>query len=340
MVGLLGRGQQRRGGRRETGVAIGGSSVAGVAEWRGELVAVTAAGVVVRSADAQSWERIPARGFTPPPPDEREGEREGEEECTGDAVRGLAARNDLLVAVGERAFPPEPGDDYCDARLKLWRSTDATTWTMVEPSGLAETDRVDAVVSHPAGFLAFGFPRVADRDEDEPEGTGLTVWRSNDGVTWEVLPTAGLSKPGEYKYQFVNSVAVRGDGMLAAIGTECVDCFDDHNRALWRSDSPSSWQELRFSGLDQLDHANSDIVPTVAATSEGYLAFASVGEDHSDDRAPAMWTSSDGQRWEVTELDGPSPSGGSIDAAITTSRGAVALDNTRVGLVVWRVDAR
>jgi hypothetical protein len=159
-------------------------------------------------------------------------------------------------------------------------------------------------------------------------------------VTWEVLRTEGLSKPGEYKYQSVNSVAVRGDGMLAAIGTECLDCFDDHVVALRRSDVVSAWQELAFSGLDAVDQANSDIVPAVAATSEGYLAFASVGEQHSEGRTPALWSSADGQRWEASELEGPSPSGGSMDAAISTSRAAVALDNTRAGLVVWRVEPR
>lgn len=321
----------------ETGVSLGNSSIAGVAEWRGELVAITGDGTVARSADTRAWERVPATGFAPSARAGREGEGE---ECAGDGVRGLAARNGLLVAVGERAVPPEPGDDYCDARLKLWRSTDAATWTVVEPSGLAETDRVDAVASHPAGFLAFGFPRVADRDEDEPEGTGLTVWRSNDGVSWEVVPTVGLSKPGEYKYQFVNSVAVRGDGMLAAVGTECLDCFDDHVVALWRSDGVSAWQELTFTGLDDLDQANSDIVPAVAAATDGYAAFASVGEEHSDDRTPALWSSPDGQQWEASRLEGPSPTNGTMDAAISTSRGAVALDNTRGGLVVWRVEAR
>jgi hypothetical protein len=319
----------------ETGLALGGYSIAGVAEWRGDLVAITGAGAVARSPDARRWEEVPATGFAPPERDGRDGE-----ECAGDAVRGLAARNGLLVAVGQRAVPPEPGDDYCDARLKLWRSSDATTWEAAEPSGLAETDHVDAVVSDAAGFLAFGSSRVADRDKDESRGRGLTVWRSSDGVTWEVLPTEGLSKPGEYKYQAVNSVAVRGERMLAAIGTECVDCYDDHVVALWRSDGVGAWQELKFSGLDALDQANSDIVPAVAATTQGYLAFASVGEEHSEDRTPALWSSTDGQEWEASELEGPSPSGGSMDAAITTSRGAVALDNTRVGLVVWRVEPR
>ncbi len=135
-------------------------------------------------------------------------------------------------------------------------------------------------------------------------------------------------------------MAVRDDEMLAAIGTECVGCFDDDVVALWRSDGASAWQELRFSGLEALDQANSDIVPAIAATDQGYVAFASVGEDHGDDRTPAVWSSSDGERWEQAALVGPSPSDGSMDAAASTQHGVVALDSTLRGLVVWRVESR
>jgi hypothetical protein len=154
----------------ETGVVLE-YSVAGVVEWRGGLVVVTTAGEVVRSDDGRRWHTVPATGFTP-----RERGGRDREACAGDSVRGVAARNGFIVAVGQRAVPPEPGDDYCDARLKLWRSTDATAWEAFEPSGPAETDLVDTVVSHTTGFLAFGSSRVPDRDEDEPQGRGLTVW--------------------------------------------------------------------------------------------------------------------------------------------------------------------
>jgi hypothetical protein len=323
----------------ETGIALE-YHVAGVVEWQDELVALTSGGEVVRSGDGRAWETIPASGFASR--DRARGEGGEGDACAGDTVRGVAARNGLLVAVGARAVPPEPGDDYCDARLKLWRSGDATTWEPVEPSGLAETDSLDTVVADTSGFLAFGYSRVspATDEDDEEQGRGLTVWRSSDGVTWEPVPTEGLSKPTAYKYQFVNSVAVRDDRMLAAIGTECVGCYDDDVVALWRSDGPSAWQELRFSGLDELDQANSDIVPAVAATNQGYVAFASVGKDHGDDRTPAVWSSTDGERWEQAALVGPSPSDGSMDAAASTRHGAFALDSTLRGLVVWRVESR
>ena len=155
------------------------------------------------------------------------------------------------------------------------------------------------------------------------------------------MPAEGLSKPAEYSYQSVNSVAARGDGgMLAALAVECLGCFHDDVVAFWRSDGARAWQEVAASGLDALDQASSDIVPAVAATRDRYLAFASVGKDHADDRTPTMWQSTDGARWEGIRLAGPPPSDGAMDAATAWSGGVVALDSTRRGLVVWRVDAR
>lgn len=315
----------------ETGLDLGGHQVAGVVEWRGDLLAVSTGGAVVRSPDGRRWENVAATGFAP---------RHGDD-CVGDAVGGIAAANDVLVAVGQRYVPPDPGDDYCETRLKLWRSPEGTAWEVVEPSGLGETDRVETVVTHAGGVLAFGSSPFPSAQNDEEQGLGVTVWRSLDAQAWEAVPTRGSSKPTEYKYQFASSVASKGDGMLAAFGTECLECYDDHVLALWRSDGANQWQELKVSGLDALDQANSDIVPVVARVSQGFVAFASVGPDHSyEKRTPAIWFSSDGERWEAAEMDGPPPDSGSMDAALGTTRGVVALDNTRRGLVVWRVVPR
>jgi hypothetical protein len=311
----------------ETGVGLDRGAVAGVVEWRGALVAVTSAGAVTRSPDVQRWEKVAATGFTPP----------GRDACRGDAVGSIAAGKELLIAVGEQYVPPEPSEEYCETRLRVWRSRDAATWEVVESVGIEDTDRVDAVMADTAGFLAFGSAPVPENEASPEHGRGVTLWRSTDGQSWERVPTEDLSKPGEYKYQSIKSIAARGTHTLAVMSTECVECFDDDVLGAFRSDGGGRWSELKLSGLDALDQANSDLIPAVAATSQGYFAFASVGEEHSDNREPAAWFSADGARWDELALDGPSPSSGSMDAAASTSRGVVALDNTRSGLVVWRV---
>jgi hypothetical protein len=313
----------------ETGLGLGGGRVAGVVEWQGDLLAMSSAGAVVRSPDGRRWDNVAATGFAP---------RRGDD-CAGDAVRGIAAGKQFLVAVGEQFVPPDPGEDYCERRLRLWRSREGTDWQVVNPAGLGESDRVDTVVTDAGRILAFGFPPVARSEGDQEQGSGVTVWRSDDGQAWEAVPTRGLSKPGEYKYQSAGSVATKGGRMLAAFGTECLDCNDDDVVALWRSEQANVWQELKFSGLDALDQANSDIIPVVAQVSQGFVAFASVGPDHDyDERTPALWFSPDGEHWEAAELDGPPPTYGAMDATAATSRGVVALDNTPRGLVVWRVE--
>ena len=78
-----------------------------------------------------------------------------EKETPARATRSEGSRPGTVFSLRwGRAVPPEPGDDYCDARLKLWRSGDATTWEPVEPSGLAVTDSLDTVAADTSGFLA------------------------------------------------------------------------------------------------------------------------------------------------------------------------------------------
>jgi hypothetical protein len=316
----------------ETGVDVGDSSIAGVAEWRGEVVAVTTAGAVVRTSDARAWVTGSAvfAGAGP--------------RCTGAAVGGLAARDDLLVAVGHRYLPPEPGDEYCGTAPMAWRSRDAQTWEALAPAALSDQDSIDVVTTDANGFVAYGSPPFVARDNQDDEedelGRGVAVWRSDDGLAWEAVLADGLSQPTRYKYQSIKSVAARAGQTLAVMSTECVGCYDDDTLGAFRADDAGRWSEVEPSGLRGLDQANSDLIPVVAAAETGYLAFASVGAEHSDDRAPATWFSTDGERWDEVELEGPSPSGGSMDAATSTSHGVIALDSVRGELVVWRVAPR
>jgi hypothetical protein len=314
----------------ETGVDLGDRSIAGAAGWRGEVVAVTTTGAVVRTSDAREWVAGTAvfAGAGP--------------QCTGAVVGGLAARDDLLVAVGYRYLPPEPGDEYCETAPMVWRSRDAQTWEALAPAGLSEQDSIDVVTTDENGFVAYGSPpfvaRDNENDEEDELGRGVAVWRSDDGSAWQAVLADGLSQPTRYKYQRIKSVAARAGQTLAVMSTECVGCFDDDALGAFRADDAARWSEVEPSGLQALDQANTDLIPAVAAVETGYLAFASVGAEHSDDRAPATWFSTDGERWDEVELGGPSPSGGSMDAATSTSHGVIALDSVRGELVVWRVE--
>ena len=77
------------------------------------------------SSPARWWRQVPATGFIP----RTTTRREYGEACAGDTVGGVAAGNGLLVAVGAQAVDPEPGDEYCDARRRVWVSNDAATCT-------------------------------------------------------------------------------------------------------------------------------------------------------------------------------------------------------------------
>ena len=153
----------------------------------------------------------------------------------------------------------------------------------------------------------------------------------------------GLSDPAGYSLQAVHVVAVRGDTWLAALGTECAGCYDDFAFGLWRSDDGgATWAELDdVEGLDDIELPNSDVLPVVVATDDGFLAFgrAEVFErDEDEGQLFRVWRSDDGQRWEEVgsgeAAAAESHFSDSIDAATVTDDAVIVLYAAGNGLVV------
>jgi hypothetical protein len=79
----------------------------------------------------------------------------------------VAAGDGFLVAVGQQSVDPKPGDEYCDARSKVWVSDDAATWRAVEPAGPSPTDgSMDAATAWSGGVVALDSTRQ-----------GVVLWR-------------------------------------------------------------------------------------------------------------------------------------------------------------------
>ena len=116
---------------------------------------------------------------------------------------GVAVGPSAMVAVGGRACERTPGDDIGACWGQPWVSADGVTWEAVEAhaSGL-DLGRFRAATSGPevgiegvgygtGGFVAFGWAQ-SDRDSvvgTGPSGVTPALWRSDDGRSWERLPT-------------------------------------------------------------------------------------------------------------------------------------------------------
>jgi len=325
-------------------------SIAGVVEWEGGLLAVDRAGTVLRAENEYDWKvsvaKLPG---------------------ADGGVTGLARVGDTLLAVG-LSDVGRSEDDYAFEPL-VWRSEDGRVWDEVPPTGLAEAGvsvRTHTLTTDADGFVLFGShfpPRFSDDeaiDEEEgddeeveevegpppdPDAEGLVVWRSTDGGSWQRVAEDGLSDPAGYSLQAVHTVAVRGETLLAALGTECAGCYDDFAFGIWRSDDGgATWAELEdVEGLDDIELPNSDVLPVVVATADGFLAFGRADVFERDENEAALfrvWRSDDGARWEevgsAEARAAESHFSDSIDAATVTDDAVIALYAAENGLVVLR----
>jgi hypothetical protein len=309
--------------------------VNGVVEWEDGFVAVTSSGVVFRSPDGDQWETLDATGL---------GGRESEGEI---AVAGLAAGDGFLLAAGGRGVPV--GEDEVETSPVVWRSEDGEAWEELETSGLT-VEYTDALVAHDGAFLLFGGEEVPEppglKSDEEEEETGepgtvpvTTVWRSSDGEQWEAVGDP-VTPPGENSSEGLGAVAVIGDRLLASLGAECYDCYDDFSNALFRSDDRgSTWRELDDTGLDDLDLANTDVIPRVVGFEDGFVAVGT--SQDGDDTVATLWRSTDGEKWtDKMQLGGPREYeyAADIDAMVATETGVVVLELRGDELAVWRVE--
>lgn len=320
--------------------------VNGVVAWKDGFVAVTGEGVVLRSPDGEEWDTVDATGLDDDPDPDAE-------PIIRTDLAGITAGDGFLLAAGTRAV----GTSEDEARFvpMAWRSEDGETWQQLETSGLTAR-YVDAIVTSDGAFLAFGtedIPRppglVTDEDLEEEEadaGESDTIavsstWRSEDGEQWELVGE-NIIPPGENAYEDIAAVAVLDRELLASLGVECSGCHDDYAYVLSKSeDGGETWGELEPSGLDDIELANTDVIPRVVGFDSGFVAVGT--SEDGDDTVATLWRSADGKKWtDETSLGGPRDYGyaESIDAIAATETGVIVLELRGDELAVWRVDLR
>ena len=311
-------------------------SVAGVTAWREGAVAITRDGSVLRSSDGRRWDALETAGLVG-----------GEVARESTRFSGIAAGDGFVLAAGTRAV--ETDEDQASFTPVLWRSDDGEQWERIEPRGLTARF-LDAVVASEDGFVVFGNedvpppPAYVPTDEEAEDGElpatipVTSTWRSSDGEAWErfgenVLP------PGENSLEGVAAAAIVGDEVLASLGAECNGCYDDFAFILSKSDDGGkSWNELDPAGLDDLDLANSDVIPVIASTDSGFVA---VGTSGAEDTEATLWRSDDGHDWAgKRRLGGPKIEAyaDGIDAVAATDSGVIALKIWGDRLIVWQVE--
>lgn len=214
-------------------------------------------------------------------------------------------------------------------RPAVWRSSDGRDWTRV-PVDLPAPAAMYAVERTETGFVAIG--------HEQPQGGESRVaafWRSTDGRDWTKVEDVD---PGVQPVQSVLGLAV-GDAAAVAVGYQGDDTrLQSRDMAVWSTSDGVRWRRVLHPEVD-----DRQLLFDVVALDEGFLAVASMGSGDDDGDEGAVWTSSDGERWERQETT--MFRGGVQLTAITASSDRVVVTGRRaprdaVGTIAWAAPLR
>jgi hypothetical protein len=229
----------------------GATAMTAVVPWRGGFVAggyrddpaaATAAAAVWRTDDGLAWRMdAPTGAFA------------------GGRILGVAARGDVLVAVGSTADP-----SYGPAGA--WVNTDGT-WrraTIDDAGGLMR-----AVTTTPDGFIAVG--QAADDD-------GAKAWRSPDGAWWTAVPDQPAFHHDASPVR-MESVAADDRGLVA--GGWRSDAANG-SAAAWSSPDGVAWTEA-----DWVPAFSGGQIPGIALATDAVIGVGRSG--YPDNNQAAAW---------------------------------------------------
>lgn len=197
-------------------------------------------------------------------------------------------QTEWLAVTGQPAFDPKAITPQRDTSPPL------TCDDCGDTSVLSRRSAIQAIVETPEGFIAgghgcFGGGRVTCQAD---------VWRSSDGLAWEVVPHDGTLDAGNDALvqdpSGMMDLAIAPRGIVAG---GSVSGASGTRATLWNSSDGRSWQPIA------LDHDGTGQITAVAA---GPTAVVAVGNVRGDEGlAAAVWVSRDGTTWEsATDLAG------------------------------------
>jgi hypothetical protein len=247
----------------------------GVAAGPGEYVAFDRS-----KPGADLWVSVGGTDWTLTPLDETVFTRD-------DSVSAVVYGDNGYVAVGE---------DLVAAAV--WTSPDGATWNRVPFDGEVFRGSIHDVAYGDAGYVAVGAANNGDLWAE------AVVWTSPDGLTWNRVPNENGVFGGVGGHVMYG--VTYGAGRYVAVGVEGdpeVDSLGAH-AAVWTSTDGVNWtrvphDEEVFGFHDQETEVAMD---DVAHSGAGYVAVGDALGD-GEDRAAAVWYSSDGVTWQRVAHD-------------------------------------
>ena len=296
----------------------------------GASLALAFAAAAVPGAPARAietgWRRLPLTGI----PDTA-------------SVSSVAAGVDGFAAVGQDLAD---GDDR--SGFVVWRSADGTAWSEVyrSPGDFAPEAQI---VATGRGFAAIGslctYPQASESESDDPHCDPVSV-ASPDGTHWQrsQVGNANAAESADFRpaSTYLHDLAEADDGSLLAVGW-VEHRPKDADPAVWHSDDGgSSWVPVGTDTVPGMP-GRRDGMTSLIRTDDQWLASGYEEIDRRSNaslavggRAPRVWRSRDGVRWERAE-----PPEQAESAQLLTKQGSVVFlsGGSPRGVSVWRADA-
>ncbi len=254
-------------------------------------------GVVWRSDDGYTWERVPD-------PRHLWGDVDGPADDSGQqrsvSLWTMAESDGTIVILGSDTTPGST-----TATPAAWSSSDGVTWTAAvlpsDPSGRS----VGAVVGTDEGFVA-----LAGRGRSTSLGIPPSIWHSTDGVSWQRADTTGLPNDA-----VVTSLATVDMGLrqrIVAVGS--VGALEEAPAAWFSDDGGITWPTASVPA-PPADHPLGAIAD-VGVGSDGLIGLGlrrtTTASSEWTDGVPTavngsmqivLWQSDDGRTWQEQVVD-------------------------------------
>lgn len=176
----------------------------------------------------------------------------------------------------------------------VWASSDGGAWDPVPP-GRANTLWPGLSIIGTASIGSTLWAVTADARKDTAGGgLPLGLWRTSDGLTWDVVPTAGLRSPPDSLGPIL--FAAQGSTLILAWSRPGVNAGAAHTE-LWTSPDGAGWQ---IAPADTLP-AGFEIQALSPAPGGGILAAGRIVTS-TGRAAAALLRSADGRHWTRVPL--------------------------------------
>lgn len=213
-----------------------------------------------------------------------------------------------FVAVGHAAGVHAP------ARSFVWLSQDGYVWRAADGARL-DGALMRSVSTAPAGFVAVGFTGSTNR-----------VWRSADGLRWEVA-----TEVPENDEATMYAVS-RGNARVGLVAVGSTPHGPSHRGAIWTSADGSSWSRVPDATMFAQASIEDVVVFRDRLYAVGFVSTTTVGVSPN----AAVWSSDDGRTWTaVPRIDGAA--GSQMTAVVAGPRVLVAVGSSAAprGQAAW-----